>query len=239
MNIREQILKFLRQSSESFTPSESNSIVERIASKLCIDDISSNTQKVKIVSEMVDNVVAIKRSERLKLERSKQSQELRVGYSSETELYGLNRRQNRYSGRPYTDREFGEHGDYEADIPVVARLNDRDMQQAILQYLMNANLKAHPLPSTQDADVAVSSNQEFWDLVKARQRRIGLKWIKLDGFSLLDWFPRSPGLYYTDFARDARYEARNYLRVQEDCLVYEPEGKVHMINGGVVRSSIL
>lgn len=33
MNIREQILKFLRQSSESFTPSESNSIVERIASK--------------------------------------------------------------------------------------------------------------------------------------------------------------------------------------------------------------
>ena len=72
MNIREQILKLLRQSSESFTSSEANSIVERIAAKLCIDeyvDISSNTQKVKLVSEMVDNVVAIKRTERLRLER--------------------------------------------------------------------------------------------------------------------------------------------------------------------------
>ena len=236
MNIREHILKSLRQSSESFTLSESNSIVERITSKLCIDehvDISSNTQKIKIITEMVDNVVAIKRAERIRSERSKQGQKYSAGYSSEKKLYGLNRRHNRHSGKPYTDRGFGEHGDYEANIPVVARMNNWDMQEAILQFLMNANLKAHPLPSTQEADVSVSSNQEFWDLVTARQRRIGLKWIKLDGFSLLDWFPRSPGLYYTNQARKARDEARNYLRVQEDCLVYEPEGKVHMINGGV------
>ena len=238
MNIREQILKLLRQSTESFTSSEANSIVERIAAKLCIDeyvDISSNTQKVKLVSEMVDNVVAIKRTERLRLERSKQKHyqdpKKQAKAISRIEAERLARHHRRLE--PYTGQNFGERGDYEADIPVVARLNDRDMQEAILQYLMNANLKARPLPSTQEADVAVSSNQEFWDLVKAKQRRIGLKWIKLDGFSLLDWFPRSPGLYYTDFARDARYEARNYLRVQEDCLVYEPEGKVHMINGGV------
>lgn len=235
MNIREQILKFLRQSFESFTPSESNSIVERIAAKLCIDeyvDISSNTQKVKIVSEMVDNVVAIKRSERLRLERIKQKQ-YRDPEKQAKAISRIAAERLAQHHRPYTGQGFGVHGDYEADIPVVARLDDQNMQQAILQYLMNANLKARPLPSTREADVAVSSNQEFWDLVKDKQRRIGLKWIKLDGFSLLDWFPRSPGLYYTDFARDARYEARNYLRVQEDCLVYEPEGKVHMINGGV------
>jgi hypothetical protein len=233
MNIREQILKSLRQSSESFTLSESNSIVERISSKLCIDeyvDISSNTRKVKVVTEMVDNIVAIKRAERMRLESSKQGQEYSVGYSSGTKLYDLNRSHNRHSGRPYADRGFGEHGDYDSDIPVVASLNNWVMQEAILQFLMNANLKAHPLPSTQEADVAVSSNQEFWDLVTARQRRIGLKWIKLDGFSLLDWFPRSPGLYYTNDARKARYEARNYLTMQDDCLVYEPRGKVHMIN---------
>jgi hypothetical protein len=135
--------------------------------------------------------------------------------------------------QPSTRPTLGEHGDYEADTPVVARLDDLDMQVAILEYLMNANLKARPLPSTQEADVAVSSNQDFWDLVKAKQKRIGLKWIKLDGFSLLDWFPRSPGLYYTDFARSARYEASNYLKVRKNCLVYEPKGKVHMINGGV------
>ena len=162
-SLGEQLLQFLRQNSESFTLSESNSVVEA----------------------------------------------------------------------PYTDQEFGRHGAYEADIPVVARLDDRSMQQAILQYLMNANLKARPFPSAREKDVAVRSNQEFWDLVKANQRRIGLKWVKFDGFSLLDWFPRSPGLYYTDLASHARYEARQYLRVREDCLVYEPQGKVHMINGGV------
>jgi hypothetical protein len=40
-------------------------------------------------------------------------------------------------------------------------------------------------------------------------------------------------LYYTDDAGIARHEARNYLRVQEDYLVYEPKGKIQMINGGV------
>jgi hypothetical protein len=180
MNIREQILKLLRQSSESFTSSEANSIVERIAAKLCIDeyvDISSNTQKVKLVSEMVDNVVAIKRTERLRLERSKQKHyqdpEKQAKAISRIEAERLARHHRRLE--PYTGQNFGERGDYEADIPVVARLNDRDMQEAILQYLMNANLKARPLPSTQETDVAVSSNQEFWDLVKAKQRRIGLK----------------------------------------------------------------
>ena len=168
-------------------------------------------------------------------EARKQREEERKQIERRAEAGSRARRLRRLTQRiqPYTSPTFGEHGDYEADIPVVARLNDGDMRAAILEYLMNANLKACPLPSTQEADVAVSSNQEFWDLVKAQQRRIGLKWIKLDGFSLLDWFPRSPGLYYTDFARKARYEARNYLRVRENCLVYEPEGKVHMINGGV------
>jgi hypothetical protein len=164
MNIREQVLKTLRQSSESFTLSESNSIVERIATKLCIDeyvDISLNTQKAKVITEMVDNLVAIKRAERMRSERSKQGHESSVGYGSEKKLNGLRRRHHRHSGRPYTDRGFGNHWDYEADIPVVARLNNGDMQEAILDFLMNANLKAHPLPPTPEADVSVSSNQEF------------------------------------------------------------------------------
>jgi hypothetical protein len=172
---------------------------------------------------------------RLKEEELKHREEKRKQIERRAEAGSRARRLRRPSQRiqPDSSPTCGEHGDYEADIPVVARLKDIDMQEAILEYIMNANLKAFPLPPAQEADVAVSTNQQFWDLARFNQKRIGLKWIKLDGFSLLDWFPRSPGLYYERTAQKARDMAKDYLRMRGNCLVYEPEGKVHMINGGV------
>ena len=172
---------------------------------------------------------------RLKEEELKHREEKRKQIERRAEAGSRARRLRRPTQRIQPDARptFEEHEAYEADIPVVARLKDSDMQRAILEYLMNANLKACPLPSTQGADVAVSSNQDFWDLVIAKGRRISLNWIKLDGFSILDWFPRSPGMYYTCSAHKAREEARNHLRALENCLVYEPQGKIHMINGGL------
>jgi actin-related protein len=172
---------------------------------------------------------------RLEEETRKQREEKRKQIERRAEAGSRARRLRRPTQhiQPDSSPTFGVHEDYEADIPVVARLNDIDMQAAILEYIMNANLKACPLPPAQEADVAVSTNQQFWDLARSNQRRIGLKWIKLDGFSLLDWFPRSPGLYYKESAQQARHMARDYLRMRGNCLVYEPEGKVHMINGGV------
>lgn len=58
---------------------------------------------------------------------------------------------------------IGKHEEYEADIPIVARLENRDMQAAFLGYIRNANLKACPLPPAHEADVAISTNQQFWD----------------------------------------------------------------------------
>jgi hypothetical protein len=122
---------------------------------------------------------------------------------------------------------------YESSVPVVASMHGSDMLQAFVQYLTHAFLKLAPLLSSPGIKLTVRSNQEFWTKAMSSYDRLVLGRIVIDGFRLLDWFPYSPGLYYTEDAKHSRQIANNYLRVEEDCRVYEPSGKLHMINGGI------
>ena len=58
--------------------------------------------------------------------------------------------------------------------------------------------------------------------------------VKLDSFFLFEWFPRSPGRYFTAAGIEARREAQgNIDSAANGVVVYNPHGKSSMLEGGV------
>jgi hypothetical protein len=58
--------------------------------------------------------------------------------------------------------------------------------------------------------------------------------IGLDNFFLFEWFPRSPGLYWTSRAKHARDQAKHrIIEVRRGGIVYDPYGKQSMLDGGI------
>jgi hypothetical protein len=121
--------------------------------------------------------------------------------------------------------------------PAVAGLDSRTSIEFILHHLRNANLQRAGMVNSQASDLTFSSNEQFWESILhppyGERKRIGLRWVELIGFQLVDWFPRAPGLYHTDNAEYARREAGNHVREQDGILFYEPRGKLHMLEGGI------
>lgn len=104
-------------------------------------------------------------------------------------------------------------------------------------------------PSLQPA--LYGRNEDFWRAI-GREVSAGME-VVLDGFHLLDWFPRSPGLYHAPGAERARQEAYQYLQpmrpdspirdhaqrggekraASDYTVVFTPEGKSSMLQGGI------
>jgi len=96
------------------------------------------------------------------------------------------------------------------------------------------------------------SNEEVWSKIKRWSISPAMS-IILNRFQIFDWFPRSPGLYFTQEAEWARSEAFQYLhpgfrdspirdhentkdskkRAPDYTLVFTPEGKSSMLQGGI------
>lgn len=106
------------------------------------------------------------------------------------------------------------------------------IEQFLLEHIKSANLQRKGKVIQAKKDFKIASNKDFWALLLSNAP-VALKWIELDGFQIVDWFPRSPGLYHTKQAIRARDEADNYLQDENGILFYEPRGKTHMIEGGV------
>ena len=118
-------------------------------------------------------------------------------------------------------------------------------QVGTVNYLLSTLPKLEPVP-----DATASSNEQAWNTVLHGRYRAGLI-LKLERFFLFEWFPRSPGLYFTPEGRQSREIAKNFLRrVQvprpsgtqhlatgekdrEFLDVYDPFGKISMLKGGV------
>jgi hypothetical protein len=115
-------------------------------------------------------------------------------------------------------------------------------------YLLAQELK----PSQGELSYSYETNEDIWRAIIYRRVSTGMD-ITLRNFQLLDWFPRAPGLYYTDQAGWARDEAFHYLdhdfghspirdhanRVTQDerpldyTVVFTPAGKWSMLQGGI------
>jgi hypothetical protein len=60
-----------------------------------------------------------------------------------------------------------------------------------------------------DAEKGIA-NAKFWDDVLKEELRSTFI-VVLNNFDLFEWFPRSPGLYYTSYAASAREEALQHI----------------------------
>jgi hypothetical protein len=126
----------------------------------------------------------------------------------------------------------------------------------------NSILRAHlgtieyqqaPLPeATAGNTLSYRTNEKVWRDVIGEAIIAGQE-ITLEGFDILDWFPRAPGLYYTQGAPQARDEAFGHLHpklmdgpaldhvgrvgkagsLRNYTAVFTPEGKSSMLEGGV------
>lgn len=117
--------------------------------------------------------------------------------------------------------------------PAVAGFRRHQSKEFLIDHLKNANWQREGTVNQDAQDVKFSSNEQFWEAVLFSRRGIGLRWVELIDFQVTDWFPRTPGLYFSPNAKRARREAEHYVTREQGLEFYEPRGKMHMIQGGI------
>ena len=115
---------------------------------------------------------------------------------------------------------------------VIAELLPVQVIDFLLEHFKNANLRKQGIPQQNGTDFRLQSNDDFWEVL-LRERNTAFKSLILEGFRIIDWFPRTPGLYHTKDGVRARTKAERYLREEKGIKFYEPHGKFHMLEGGV------
>lgn len=86
---------------------------------------------------------------------------------------------------------------------------------------------------TRKDEKAFHSNNELWEAIFVEQLKPYSR-LHLENFFLFEWFPRSPGLYHTPDGRRSREQAQHNIEsVENGIVVYNPYGKMSMLDGGV------
>jgi hypothetical protein len=120
------------------------------------------------------------------------------------------------------------------DMLGIAGLDEERIAQFIIEQIRNVNWQRPGTTSRDNPDIEIRSNADFWSyLANEYGSPSYFRWAKLVNFKIIDWFPRTPGLYHTDRAGYARREAQQYSREEKGIRFYEPMGKTHMIDGGI------
>ncbi|MCU0497653.1 MAG: hypothetical protein MUF87_09910 [Anaerolineae bacterium] len=118
----------------------------------------------------------------------------------------------------------------------ITDLSAADAGQYLYKLLLQANLQNTTFvePPDRPIDLTVQSNEAFWQPFIQRDERPlpALKWITLENFQLCDWFPRTPGVFFTELAAEARYLERARVIRVEGFNHYAPDGKKRMIDTG-------
>jgi hypothetical protein len=68
----------------------------------------------------------------------------------------------------------------------------------------------HPETARSENLKTFGDNASVWRAVLSERARAEMA-VKLENFFLLEWFPRTPGLYHTEDALRARLEAASYI----------------------------
>ena len=118
---------------------------------------------------------------------------------------------------------------------IVGALENIHVQSYMVEHLSNINLILQPNEaeaSTQD-DLTFLSDSDFWKTFLNTQHLSSMRWVKLIGFQISDWFPRTPGLYHTKAAGSYRASNNIYLRNVDEAQFYTPAGKSRLLKGGI------
>lgn len=120
-------------------------------------------------------------------------------------------------------------------------------------HLGTIEYRQTPLSAAESENVTTyRTNEEVWRDIIGETIVVGQK-VKLEGFDVLDWFPRAPGLYHTPDAARERENAFHFLHpkrmegpprdhadrvsmpdsIRDFTTVYTTEGKASMLAGGI------
>lgn len=128
-------------------------------------------------------------------------------------------------------RSFRNRLSFRSDAPAVAGMDEWHVAQFIGNHLKSANLQnKNASTEASSNDLHFRCNEEFWQVILQRSP---IRQVELKGFQVVDWYPRAPGVYYTDDAERARRYAEEYIREEQGIRFYDPDGKFHMIEGGI------
>lgn len=222
---KQEVEKMLRQSSDHYTEDEINDLVGEISR------IYEKT-RAPITKEAVDTTAKnlkqreeAKRKQRKEAERKwrEETEHMQRVYMEIGPSYHNQRR------LPGTSTELDERRGNQIGI---AELDAYRAAQFLLEHLKNANLQKRGETVSTASDFEFNSNQNFWREVLGGQR-LALRWVELIDFKIVDWFPRTPGLFHTHEAQRARSYAEAYIVEEHGIRFYEPQGKAHMIEGGI------
>jgi hypothetical protein len=137
----------------------------------------------------------------------------------------------------------------------------RDLTTEDIVYIVNsqlnlANYLHRPEELPIQPDRVYVDNSQLWQDVLARRLRANIT-LKLQNFLLCDWFPRSPGLFYTEQAQWSREEAMHFVESapsstppniddaepsgrygsgkeeRDFTYIFNPYGKLSMLKGGI------
>jgi hypothetical protein len=135
------------------------------------------------------------------------------------------------------------------------------VDELLLPHTMGRGFFFYPERLPFDNDRSYDSNASFWKDVLT-ERMVAERTVVLRGFKIFEWFPRNPGLFHTPQAESAREMAQQYIRYATPGkhvggflsnsldhaeefrsitegqgsareLIYTPQGKVSMLQGGV------
>jgi hypothetical protein len=123
-----------------------------------------------------------------------------------------------------------------------------DVRHIIETQLSYANYLRAPEQLKRAPDRVFRDNQSVWHAVINERIRASM-FITLEDFAILEWFPRSPGLFFTPGAELTRQKALLFLddglqrlgseiryalaATDDRVTVFNPHGKLEMLRGGI------
>jgi hypothetical protein len=131
-----------------------------------------------------------------------------------------------------------------------AHLTSWSMSRFVDTQVKLVNLLGLPEQRPAQADRVYYDNQSLWQAILEERLRSSVT-VTLQDFYLLEWFPQSPGLYYTYSGEYSRGLAMEHLLYEypgmgpsgggrypgdeeaEYLHIFDPQGKGSMLNGGI------
>ena len=138
--------------------------------------------------------------------------------------------------------------------PILQGLLHEELAEMLASQLSYVNYLREPVQLPSQPDRTFTSNNSIWNAILDERLRASIT-VKLEDFFLFEWFPRSPGLFYTPEAEYSRREALDYtisypvtkdlsgidhaalksksIYIPDHMRIFDPDGKLRMLHGGI------
>jgi hypothetical protein len=119
-------------------------------------------------------------------------------------------------------------------LPATMALSPLEFENFIIQILRLKLLLSSNIPKVEGPGepLLYEKEEKLWNDIIHTKEIFETSQISLKEFNILEWIPRSPGIYHTKLAEGIRKEATEYV-LSDNSQVFDPYGKVRMVLGGI------